>query len=47
MLPRGDAALIAIFKGAEVVDSAVLGVVTIPYGRVTELEVGSAGTRRP
>jgi eukaryotic-like serine/threonine-protein kinase len=39
MLPRGDAALIAIFKGADVVDSAVLGVVTIPDGRVTELGI--------
>src|SRR5262249_18704741 len=44
VLPDGRAALITIWKGATVVDSTVLGLVTIPDGKVTELGIaGSFG----
>jgi Tol biopolymer transport system component len=39
ILPGGKAALITIWKGATTLDSAVLGIVTIPDGKVTELGV--------
>ena len=42
VLPGGKAALIAIWKGAVVVESSYVGVVTIPGGQVTEL--GRRGT---
>src|SRR5206468_1993521 len=41
-LPDGKAALITIWKGGTALDSAVLGLVTIPDGKVTEL--GMRGT---
>jgi Tol biopolymer transport system component len=39
ILPGGKAALITIWRGALALDSAVLGVVTIPDGKVRELGV--------
>ena len=39
ILPGGRAALITIWRGGPDLDSAILGVVTIPDGTVTELEV--------
>jgi Tol biopolymer transport system component len=43
--PDGKRALITIWKGMVVVDSAVLGVVSIPDGHVTELGVRGAYAR--
>ncbi len=39
LLPGGKAALLVIWKGVTSLDSAVIGVVTIPGGKVTELGI--------
>jgi serine/threonine-protein kinase len=39
VLPGGEAALLVIWKGANILDSSMIGVVTIPEGKVTELEL--------
>jgi serine/threonine-protein kinase len=45
ILPGGRAALITIWKGRTLLDSVMLGIVTIPGGKVTELPIRGTNAR--